>query len=150
VDPASAIVGAIIAGATAATKETASRAVKDAYAGLKQILVDGYHIASLKLLDENPQSRAFKDAAKEEITNSRAIADANVSKWVLAIIDALANELPEQLVKWNISIGDVTGARNVLIEQLQAKGSIKLGDIEATAGDAVLRNLRAGSATGKE
>src|SRR5258706_12833533 len=47
-DPVSVVLAALAAGATAATKDTASQAVKDAYAGLKALVK--------KRFDQKPQA----------------------------------------------------------------------------------------------
>jgi hypothetical protein len=69
----SAISEALVAGATAAASETASQAVKDAYQGLKTILVDVYKFASTSLLEKKPSVASFQKAVETELTSQPAI-----------------------------------------------------------------------------
>jgi hypothetical protein len=143
-DPLTALVTAIVAGATVATKDAASQAVKDAYAGLRRILVDGYSLLSVKLLEKNPKNPAFEQAVKEELTTTKAAADSSIANAVKELTAALSREQPHVLSSSGIDLGNVVAAQNVLIERLAASGPISIGDVKAESGDAIIRDLRAG------
>ena len=68
-DPAGMIVAALTAGAVSALQDTASQTVKDAYAGLRDLLV--------KKLQDDPKAKAvLRKHSKEPKANSRLLVDA--------------------------------------------------------------------------
>jgi len=76
-DPATLIAGAVAAGAAAAVKETASRAVKDAYAGLVTIIKDAYkahpHVAdSVEHLAKRPEDSTRKAGLENDLKGAAA------------------------------------------------------------------------------
>jgi hypothetical protein len=80
-DPASLVVAALVAGASAGLGETATSAVKDAYAGLKRLLQrafesnpDAEH--ALRKAEENPE--AYGPALALEVRASNAAADPDI------------------------------------------------------------------------
>ena len=71
-DPISIIVGALVTGATAAGKEVAVQAVKDAYEGLKGMIVEKFGSKAevkdaLQKVEKVPESEARKAFLKEEL-----------------------------------------------------------------------------------
>ena len=60
-DPISAIIGALAAGATAALKDAASEAIKNAYAALKTLLAG--KLVSLTTLEEDPSDEDYRSWA---------------------------------------------------------------------------------------
>jgi hypothetical protein len=80
-DSVSLVVGALVAGASAGFGETATSAVKDAYAGLKRLLLrafadrpDAEH--ALRKAEENPE--AYGPALEAEVRANNAAADPNI------------------------------------------------------------------------
>ena len=78
-DPITLLVGALAAGATAAAKDVVSQAVKDAYNGLKGLIISKYEStpkvgATLQTLELSPESKeiqcvvetAFREAGMEQ------------------------------------------------------------------------------------
>src|SRR5947209_3915948 len=89
-DPVSAILAALVAGATAAASATASQAVKDAYHGLKTILVDTYKLVSTSLLEQKPDSTVYREAVHSELKEHPALsADQAVLERAKAVQEAL-------------------------------------------------------------
>jgi hypothetical protein len=86
----STILGALVAGATSAASETASQAVKDAYQGLKIILVDVYKLASTSLLEKKPSDTSFQKAVETELTSQPAIVRAARAALFLVLAVLLA------------------------------------------------------------
>ena len=149
-DIASAILTAIVAGATASAKDTASQAIKDAYAGLRRLLVDVYKLTTVKSLDLDPKSSKARSEVIEEVSKSAVLSDKRILESLQSLTAALENESPARLADWDINLGNIVSARNVLIEKFEAEGSIDIGDIEAKSGDVILRDLRAGVGKGKK
>ena len=56
-EPVSIIVSAVVAGASAALKDTTGQVVKDAYAGLKRFILDRYGGGSVELVEQDPGSQ---------------------------------------------------------------------------------------------
>src|SRR5438309_747986 len=75
-EPISALVAIIAAGASSALSETAAQAVKDAYNGVKAVLAHRLH--SFAGLDANPKSDANKKGVAEEMERTAANDDEDV------------------------------------------------------------------------
>lgn len=143
-DPLSAILGALLAGATAATSEVASKAVGDAYQALKTILVDSYQLASASLLERKPSNQAYRQAVEAELKENPEIAnDAEVLERATALQDALRRESPAQLAAWGIDIKDLEAGGSIIAERVlggvrgerwRAASDIRLSDIAVDTG----------------
>ncbi|MGH2358392.1 MAG: hypothetical protein ACRDGJ_10345 [Candidatus Limnocylindria bacterium] len=88
------IVTALAAGALAATPEVAGQAVKDAYAGLKDLVVrklggKGEVEAAVKLLERKPESEERKTALAEELEAAGAGDDRDLGYAAQALLDLL-------------------------------------------------------------
>lgn len=120
-DPVSAIVGALVAGATAAASDTASQAIKDAYQGLKTLLTDTYKLASTALLEKKPSSSVAQEAVEEEIRDTPAIAadPTPVLEKAKVLHDALNQEPPETLTALGIDIEKFKVAGNLIAERVR-------------------------------
>lgn len=139
-DPVSAIVGALVAGATAAASDTASQAIKDAYQGLKILLTDTYKLASTALLEKKPTSLVAQGAVEEEIRDTPAIAadPTPVLEKTKALHDALSQEPPERLAALGIDIETLEADGNLIAERIRdgirgkkwtAKGDVRFSDV---------------------
>jgi len=151
VDPVSAIVGVLVAGATAGLSGVASDAVKAAYAGLWSLIAGHFK--------DGPPAKAVEDArtsaaAREEL--GAAIRDAGADKdpAVRQLVEKLTRALEEmgseKLQSADIKIGAVEAYGNAIATGLEASGNIAIDRIAATTGDVVLGNLRAGDPAPKK
>ena len=133
-DPQSAIVGALAAGALAASKDLGGQAVKDGYNALKRILVDGYGFVTTKLVDDNPVSDASKAAVEAELSGKPdAIGDPEVLAKAGELLDALA-DLPEAAqTEAGIDIKTVVAGRDLI-----ASGKRLVGDSWTGGQDVIL------------
>ena len=91
-EPISLILGALAAGATAAAKETASQAVKDAYAGLKSLIQKKFGgkanaEAALEGYAEKPE--VWKEPVKDALQTAAAERDAEILKAAKALMAQL-------------------------------------------------------------
>ena len=143
-EPVSAIVGALIAGASAALNETANQAVKDAYAGLKRVLKDAYSFASLALIEKQPDNATFKDAAEAELEQSAAAEDETVLTKALEVLDAVQAADPAELAAWGVDVGTIKAGRDVLLENITGLGGgLRADQIEAVQ-DVTLKDIHGG------
>ena len=120
-EPLTLIVSALVAGATAALQETASQAVKDAYAGFKALIQKrfaGKPEAEMALAQHEKKPDIWKEPLKDALTETDADKDP-------AIIEAADNLLkliqPQQIGigKYNVQIGEAKGV--VIGDQAQVE-----------------------------
>jgi hypothetical protein len=64
-DPITIIVTALAAGAAAGLKPTAEQAIKDAYAGIKVLMLRKYETLSLEALEQKPDSETKQASLAE-------------------------------------------------------------------------------------
>jgi UDP-N-acetylmuramyl pentapeptide synthase len=146
-DPISAITAALIAGATAAASDTASTAVKDAYQGLKKLLVDGYNFASTALLDKKPKSEVTESAVSAELKETPKVADDKaILEATRALQEALSRAAPAQLAAWGVDIKTIEAGQNFIAERISGTGGGVRGDKITAKGDVRLSDIMGGSA----
>lgn len=141
-DPITIIVTAVVLGAAAGSKEVATQAVKDAYAGLKSLIVRKFGDKAdveeaVKGVEKKPESEARTAVLKEELEAAAAAQDTEVLKQAQALLELLEkhNELPatyQATVHGSGAIAQGEGAvaageRGVAIGG-DAEGSIVSGD----------------------
>ncbi|WP_413174396.1 hypothetical protein [Anabaena azotica] len=126
------IIAALIAGATAAAKDTAGQAVKDAYKGLKDLIkakfVEQGKEDDSNMVDKHEKkldSEAFKALLKEELTNLGVDKDAEIIK---AAEEVMKKEDPQgfQDGKYNTTVtvqGDVFGVAGT------NQGTVNIGGV---------------------
>jgi len=93
-DPITLVVSALAAGAVAATKDVAAQAIKDAYAGLKSLVVrkfgsQGDVQAAVEQVEKKPDSSARQGVLKEELASAGVAQDADVLKQAQALLELL-------------------------------------------------------------
>ena len=148
-DPVSAIVGALIAGATAAASNVATDAVKDTYTALKTILTDTYRLASTALLDKKPSSTTAQEAVKEEVQDTPAILkDQAVLEKAKALQEALSQEKPEQLAAWGVDIRKLEAVGDVIADNIRGSGGGLRADEVKSGGSIRMTNITGGSSSG--
>ena len=123
------ITSAIVAALPALAGEVVSSSLKDAYAGLKALIVRKFGVTSgvaksVNDLEANPKSKAQADLLAERVAEAKAAADAELM--------AAVNKLAEELAKAKVAPG------NVHIEATMSGG---------VAGVTVLLNASADSAS---
>ena len=93
-EPISMIIGALVAGAVAASKDVAEQAIKDTYAGLRALLKRKFGESS-KLaravddLDSDPQDKQYKESASHRIQEAEAHKDQEVVAQAKELLDLL-------------------------------------------------------------
>jgi ribosome maturation protein Sdo1 len=144
-DPISAIVGALVAGASAAATDVASKAVKDAYDGLKSLIATRFkRKAAVEMVEEAPESPAAREALSNALKEAKVDRDPDVAKKAEDLAMALKALGTEKLQRANIKIGDVDGYINAIVSGLKATGNVEVGNVIARSGDAIVSNVNAG------
>jgi hypothetical protein len=91
------ILAALIAGATAAAKDTAGVAVKDAYNGLKELIKNKFGdktdlVDAVDKLEKKPDSEARKATVKEEIETAKVNDDPEILKLAQDLLDKIKEQ----------------------------------------------------------
>ena len=145
-DPLSAIVGALVAGASAAATNVASRAVSDAYDGLKSIIATRFNRkAAVEMIEEKPDSRAAQEGLEGTLREAKVDQDPDVMRLAEILAAALKDLPPTDLSRANITAGDIDGYRDAIVRGLNATGNVQIGNITARTGDAMLSDVSAGA-----
>lgn len=98
-EPLTVIVGALVHGAAAALKSTAEQAVKDAYAGLKRLVLDRCGNKSdvsqaVTELESTPDSAGLKATLQEELAAAGVDKDQEVVDCAVALLKEAENQNP--------------------------------------------------------
>jgi predicted Rossmann fold nucleotide-binding protein DprA/Smf involved in DNA uptake len=133
-DPLTLIVTAVTVGAALGLKPVAEQAVKDAYAGLKRIIMDKYNdrkkvVPAVQNLEEDPESEGWKALLKEGLAKLEAGQDEELLQ---AAQDLLTKAGPEGEKVGSYTIigdGNVIGSGNVVTvtKQHAGDGAIQIG-----------------------
>lgn len=121
-DPITLIVTALAFGAAFGLKATAPPAIKNAYAGLKQLIQDRYAAAydSVEHLEKSPESKSRHDGVEEELEKTGAATDADLVKQARALVELVMEHDREAAYRSRIDLGDRDAALllgNLLEEQ---------------------------------
>jgi predicted ATPase len=138
------IVGALTAGALAKAGDVGGRAVADAYDALRALIVRKLGKGgAVQSVEDEPRSEPAQAALAEALTKAGLAADPELTQHAEALRAAIDGATGTGGAA--IEVGDIFAKVNVLVSNLVATGSIKLGDIRADTGDATLTNLTAGA-----
>jgi hypothetical protein len=143
-DPVSIVVAALAAGAAAGLKDTVARAVTDAYASLKRLIVQRYSGVSTAGLENKPASKAQQGALEESLIDAAAGTDADLLAAAKALLVAVQAHDPgaaatvgvdlSRIDAGSIDIGNVRagrGATGVRASDVKVAGSFKISGIDA-------------------
>lgn len=91
-DPLSLIVTAVATGAALGLKPTVEQAIKDAYAGLKQLIIDRYGdrgdvAEAVENVESKPESEGRKAVLQEELEEAGAAEDEDVLEAAQALLE---------------------------------------------------------------
>jgi hypothetical protein len=120
------IIAAIVAGATAAAKDVATSAIKDAYAGLKRLIRDRYKRAApfVEAVEADPTSEPEHQVLAKQLSQTEATADHDLKEYaqqVLKAVEAL-REQPRATALFDFDV--LRAAGNVELEDIHSIGSV--------------------------
>lgn len=115
------ITTALATGATLALKDTASQVIKDAYLGLKKVLVDRFNVGSVTALEKDPTDSGFQKSLEKELTiSSGLLKDPEVRELVKTLYTAIdENCSPEALKSIGVDVGTIKSNRNTIIRDVK-------------------------------
>jgi hypothetical protein len=124
IEAISAIALAVAAGAAAASKEVAAKAVKDAYNGLITLLKDVYrnyrHVQeSVDHLEKKPEDKNRRAALEQELKEAEVTVDERLLEAAQAVIRAVESHSPETARAIGMDIGEFKAAA-LHVKNLQA------------------------------
>lgn len=143
----SSIAAAVVAGASARAKDVASRVVLDTYEALKAALIRKIGKAeTLQRVEEAPESAPAQTSLVEMLANHQSAIDMEIRSLAEAVATALAqNQSGSKRMGGNIEVDVVRGGIDAIVEDLSARGTIRLGSVVAVTGTARLSGLTAGT-----
>ena len=125
-DPISIIVMALVSGAAAALKPTTEQAIKDAYAGIKELIQRKFGRVDVAVLETDPASKARQVVVQEDLEKAGAGQDEELLRAAKALLDAIkthASDVPQAV---GLDLEDIKGA-SLTAERILAEGSHATG-----------------------
>ena len=131
-DPVTLIVTALALGAAAGLKPTAEQAVKDAYSGLKRLIVNRYQATQtgVTLIESNPQSETFQATAKELLQTTEAGEDEELISKAQVLTELVQEHAPETAAEINVKLSDIEAIGNFRVSDLAASGAGSKIDVD--------------------
>ena len=130
-DPVSLVVTAVALGASAGVKDTASLAVKDAYAGLKTML--GRRRVDVSGVERRPDSHTQQAALQETLAELDGTPDAIDEQMLVA-----AAALTDAVAAHDVGLARVVG---IDLRELQA-AFVQIGSVESAGDGVVVQGVR--------
>jgi hypothetical protein len=143
-DPVSLIVSALALGAGAGLRESASVAVKDAYAGLKRLLTSRYHDLDLTSLERRPDSVAKRESLREDLAQAGAAEDGELLEVAQRVIVVVKEQAPEAGSATGIDLERVHAAALRIADVTAGGTGVRIRDAEFS-GDIEIQGIRAGT-----
>lgn len=125
-DPVSMIVMALVSGAAAALKPTAEAAIKDAYSGIKKLILDKYKKVSVDLIESDPASKSRQAVVQEDLEKTGAGQDVELLQKAEAVLNAVQNNAPEAAMAVGVDLEDLKAA-SASIKKIVVEGQGALG-----------------------
>jgi hypothetical protein len=148
-DTVTVVVSALSAGAAAGLKDTATNAVKDAYAGLKRLVTDRY-LVDVSPLESKPHSEAKRASLAEDLQEAGADADVEVLEAAQRVIAVVAAHAPDTGPAIGIDLERLEAAASVRIRDVTATGTGVRGEDWKVGGDLDISGIHAGSPDGPQ
>jgi hypothetical protein len=144
-DPITLIVTALATGAAAGLKPAAEKAVKEAYEGLKALIVQRYQRtnAAVPVLEHNPASDAGKAVLRESLAEEGAAEDEDLLRQAQAMLQAIRQHDASAAEAAGVLIEDVEAGASVNLRDIVAEGSFTARKIRAEQ-DVTIEGVRAG------
>jgi hypothetical protein len=145
-DAVTVITQAVAAGAAAGFKDTAAKAIKDTYAGLRQLITDRYQRVDVGPVEKKPDSQAKRASLAEDLTGAGAGADVELLEAARQVVAAVAEHSPETGPAIGIDLSGLEAAA-VRIRDVVAQGTGVRGHGWRITGDVEISGVRAGNLT---
>lgn len=139
---------AVAAGAAAGLKDTAAKAVVDAYAILKSLLSSRYRNVDVSAVEKKPDSRVKRESLAEDLVDAGAEEDQELlesARRLLVAVTAGASDI-------GAAIGvdlDRVDAASLRIQDVISEGTGTRARDVKVAGDIDIRRVQAGATTGE-
>lgn len=140
------VFSAIVAGATAALKPTAEKAVIDAYDGLKTLIKNKWSRVELEALERDPMSETRQTLVKEDLMQAEGLEDRDVLERAKTVLGVVKASDPEAAAEAGITIEDLEAGASANIEDVIAAGSVAVRRITAKE-NITVTGVRAGNPT---
>jgi hypothetical protein len=130
-DPITLIVTALALGAAAGLKDTAAQTIKDAYSGIKALILRRYGDVGLDALEKKPESQIKRDSVAEDLTEAGAARDEELVLQAQALAQLVEQYAPNTAAKINVKLSDIKAIGNFRVSDLSASGSGAKIDVDA-------------------
>lgn len=144
-DPVTAtIVVALAAGAAAAAKDVASSAIKDAYAGLRKLIVDRYAraVPFAEAVEEDPSSEPEQAVLAKQLEQAGASSDEGL-KWAAeTLLNALTELREDPRAAALFDFDKLQAAKTFQLKDIQAVGTVLRAREATFQGDFIAEGIR--------
>jgi hypothetical protein len=125
-DPVTLITSALLGGASAGLKDTATQSVKDAYTGLKRLIQHRFHgrkEAEVALAQHEAKPDVWAPAFREELAQAGADRDEEILEAALrlmALVDPAGSAAGKYHIEFTAPVqGPITGDYNIVTQTFQ-------------------------------
>jgi hypothetical protein len=142
-DPLTTIMAALLAGAAAGLKRTASTAIKDAYAALKQMLANRHKNVDLAGIERDPHQTDARQTLEQQLWNSGAANDSELMSKAQTLLEEVAQKDPAVASVIGVDIEGIKAGRVRIADIVSAGSGVRVKDATA-ASDFEIAGVRAG------
>ncbi len=135
------LVGALAAGAVAAAKDTATQAIKDAYAGIRRYIKDRYAAVQLEPFEKEPDSKGQQLVVQEKLEKAGADQDPELPKLLKEFVEALKAQAPDAGKTVGVDLENIRAAIDVQIRRVGGEGPVKIKDVGAGSGSVTIEDV---------
>ncbi|MEU2258441.1 hypothetical protein ABZ540_35335 [Nocardia xishanensis] len=135
------VVSAIAAGAVAGVGDTAAQVVKDAYAGLKDLLSRKYEDVDVSGLERKPDSDTKKASLAEDLADAGAAGDVELGSAAAAVLEVVRQHTPQAVV--GVDVAGLIAAALTISDVASTGDGVRVSDSEIS-GPAQISGVRAG------
>ena len=142
-DPLSALVSALLGGATAGLKTTVADAVKDGYSALKRILGERHKTVDLAVIERDPQETDARQTLEEQLRNSGAATDSELVVQAKALLEEIRRAEPDLCEGIGVDLEGIKAGRVRIDDIISSGGGVRVKNA-VSGGDFVISGVRAG------
>jgi len=142
-DAVTVITSALASGAVAGVKDTAVKAIKDAYAGLKRLITDRYAQVDVSEVEKKPDSKPKRDSLAEDLADAGAGEDVELLDAARRVLAVVRENSPQAAAAVGVDLERIEAAA-VRIREVIATGGGVRGRDWAVSGDIDISGVRGG------